>query len=35
MTENLLHDESDDGIFLESDEGRRAIVVLPVERIVN
>ena len=31
----LRKDYSDDGLFLESDEGRRAIVALHVEGIVN
>lgn len=35
LTENLFHDNSDDCLFLESDEGRRAIVALHVEGIVN
>ena len=35
LTENLSHDNSDDCLFLESDEGRRAIVALHVEGIVN
>lgn len=35
LTENLFHDNSDDCLFLESDEGRRAIVALHVEEIVN
>ncbi len=34
LTENLFHDNSDDCLFLESDEGRRAIVALHVEGIV-
>ena len=33
--ENLFHDNSDDCLFLESDEGRWAIVALHVEGIVN
>ena len=35
LTENLFYDNSDDCLFLESDEGRRAIVALRVEGIVN
>ena len=35
LTENLFHDNSDDCLFLESDEGRRAIVALHVEGNVN
>ena len=35
LTENLFHDNSDHCLFLESDEGRRAIVALHVEGIVN
>ncbi len=35
LTENLFHDNSDESLFLESDEGRRAIVALHVEGIVN
>ena len=35
LTENLFHDNSDECLFLESDEGRRAIVALHVEGIVN
>ena len=35
LTENLIHDNSDDCLFLESDEGHRAIVALHVEGIVN
>ena len=35
LTENLFHDNSDDCLFLESDEGHRAIVALHVEGIVN
>ena len=35
LAENLFHDNSDDGLFLESDDGRRAIVALHVEGIVN
>lgn len=35
LTENLFHDNSDDCLFLESDEGRRAIIALHVEGIVN
>ncbi|MBR4822193.1 MAG: N-acetylmuramoyl-L-alanine amidase, partial [Bacteroidales bacterium] len=31
LTENLFHDNSDDCLFLESDEGCRAIVALHVE----
>lgn len=35
LTENLFHGNSDDSLFLKSDEGRRAIVALHVEGIVN
>ena len=35
LTENLFHDNSDDCLFLESEEGRRAIVALHVKGIVN
>lgn len=35
LTETLFHDNSDDCLFLESDEGRRAIVALHVEGIIN
>lgn len=35
LTENLFHDNSDDCLSLESGEGRRAIVALHVEGIVN
>ena len=35
LTENLFHDNSDDCLFLESEEGRRAIVSLHVEGLVN
>lgn len=35
LTENLFHDNSDDCLFLESDEGRRAIVALHIEGIIN
>lgn len=35
LTENLFHDNYEDCSFLESDEGRRAIIALHVEGIVN
>lgn len=35
LTENLFHDNNEDCTFLESDEGRRAIIALHVEGIVN
>lgn len=35
LTETLFHDNSDDCLFLESDEGRQAIVALHVEGIIN
>ena len=33
--QNLFHDNSDDGLFLESNKGRWAIVAPHVEGIVN
>ena len=35
LTEKLFHDNSDNCLFLESDEGRRTIVALHVDGIVN
>ena len=35
LSENLFHDNSDDCLFLESVEGRNAIVSLHVEGIVR
>lgn len=35
LTENLFHDNSDNCLVLESNEGRRTIVALHVDGIVN
>lgn len=35
LTENLFHNNSDDCLFMESGEGRRVIIALHVEGIVN